>query len=292
MSLSALSMGDGQQHSMQEKEEEGELGWRLAQLTYGIMLAGLVDAGFSGDWSRVGYISAETEHVLQQFAVGAVAVNVASGALAASMAAQMEADGAESESPLKSFGAGLLGGAVEVIRLLGKGGSDGQGSGGSSASSPALQMEISSLSNGARISPTGIMLSTSIVAKAGQEGAMRRSLEKLVAETLPLQAADVYTMAVNQDTEDARYFMMLQRFPSYQSMARHQNSPPFKAFTSAAESLVDKPMGLYMVNERNGKMSEPVYPMGPGGEGGRDDAIYSSPKNVQNAEMATRSDIR
>ena len=42
-----------------------------------------------------------------------------------------------------------------------------------------------------------------------------------------------------------------------------------------------EPMGLYMVNERSGKMGEAVHPFGPGGEGGRDDAIYSSPANLQ-----------
>lgn len=42
-----------------------------------------------------------------------------------------------------------------------------------------------------------------------------------------------------------------------------------------------EPMGLYMVNERSGKLGEPVHPFGPGGEGGRDDAIYSSPANLQ-----------
>lgn len=36
-----------------------------------------------------------------------------------------------------------------------------------------------------------------------------------------------------------------------------------------------------MVNERSGQLGEPVHPFGPGGEGGRDDAIYSSPNNLQ-----------
>lgn len=44
---------------------------------------------------------------------------------------------------------------------------------------------------------------------------------------------------------------------------------------------MSEPMGLYMVNERSGKLGEPVHPFGPGGEGGRDDAIYSSPANLQ-----------
>lgn len=48
-----------------------------------------------------------------------------------------------------------------------------------------------------------------------------------------------------------------------------------------AEDCVAEPMGLYLVNERSGKLSEPVHPFGPGGEGGRDDAIYSSPANLQ-----------
>lgn len=45
-------------------------------------------------------------------------------------------------------------------------------------------------------------------------------------------------------------------------------------------------MGLYLVNERSGKLSEPVHPFGPGGEGGRDDAIYSSPANLQASRTA------
>lgn len=48
-----------------------------------------------------------------------------------------------------------------------------------------------------------------------------------------------------------------------------------------AEDCISQPMGLYMVNERSGKLGEPVHPFGPGGEGGRDDAIYSSPANLQ-----------
>eukprot|EP00953_Heterococcus_sp_UTEX-ZZ885_P008085 4856-Heterococcus_DN1.PRE.1 len=31
-------------------------------------------------------------------------------------------------------------------------------------------------------------------------------------------------------------------------------------------------------------MTEPVYPFGPSGEGGRDDAVYSSPANLQGSQ--------
>ena len=43
-------------------------------------------------------------------------------------------------------------------------------------------------------------------------------------------------------------------------------------------------MGLYIANERKGRLSEPNYPFGPGGEGGRDDAIYSSPTNLDGSQ--------
>lgn len=52
-------------------------------------------------------------------------------------------------------------------------------------------------------------------------------------------------------------------------------------FRQGAEVCVVEPMGLYLVNERSGKLGEPVHPFGPGGEGGRDDAVYSSPVNLQ-----------
>lgn len=54
-----------------------------------------------------------------------------------------------------------------------------------------------------------------------------------------------------------------------------------RAHAQGAEECIAQPMGLYMVNERSGKLGEPVHPFGPGGEGGRDDAIYSSPANLQ-----------
>ena len=39
-------------------------------------------------------------------------------------------------------------------------------------------------------------------------------------------------------------------------------------------------MGVYMTRNEHNKISEPRYPFGPGGEGGRDDAIFSNPANT------------
>jgi len=60
-----------------------------------------------------------------------------------------------------------------------------------------------------------------------------------------------------------------------------QNTREFRLFARKTEALLTGPMGMYCVNERNGVMGVPVNPFGPGGEGGREDAIYSSPTNLQ-----------
>ena len=111
----------------------------------------------------------------------------------------------------------------------------------------------------------------------------------------------------NQDPEDNQNFMLLQRFRSSDAMRKfqcvrpdptgatpapsansllslalaHRNELEFKLFTAQMEPLLEEPMGLYACNERNGVMGMPVHPMGPGGEGGREDAIDSSPTNIQ-----------
>jgi len=103
-----------------------------------------------------------------------------------------------------------------------------------------------------------------------------------------------------------------QRFPSMESLAEWQAQDQYQefiavrgvakvwltAFTSemsfrisalhlfflqSGRELLLQPLGLYVTNERKGKFTEPNYPFGPGGEGGRDDAIYSSPANVGGA---------
>jgi quinol monooxygenase YgiN len=93
---------------------------------------------------------------------------------------------------------------------------------------PPLQMEISTLDINSRLSPNGVMLSTSIRTLPGSELAMRSALETLAAETKATQGSRVFTMAVNQDPEDRQNFFMLQRFPSVQAMSGHQQSDTFK----------------------------------------------------------------
>lgn len=115
-------------------------------------------------------------------------------------------------------------------------------------------------------------------------------------------------------------FTLYQRFPSYECLQDHQKSPEFQVRSLCratcshfagklegssrgthfvcgvraacvvgkyAQELMEhirddlqRPLGIYMVRNDEGGLSEPRYPYGPGGEGGRDDAIYSSPANT------------
>lgn len=118
-----------------------------------------------------------------------------------------------------------------------------------------------------------------------------------------------------------------QRFPSLEKMKQYQNAAPFlvrtcihfipmrveartpprslspthpfpppnnqlQEFTKQAFALLSEPLGLYIANERRGRLSEPNYPFGPGGEGGRDDAIYSSPTNLDGSQSGMGQVVR
>lgn len=147
---------------------------------------------------------------------------------------------------------------------------------------PPLSMNIDSntlLSQG--ISPVGLLFTASMTAKEGNEYKVRRLLECLANDTREKCSGLVSSVVVDQDGEDRRNFLLLQRFPSVDAMRKYQNTLVFKTWSQKTVPLLDGPMGLYLANERNGQIEAPVHPFGPGGEGGRDDSIYSSPTNLQ-----------
>ncbi|KAG5178278.1 hypothetical protein JKP88DRAFT_201766 [Tribonema minus] len=268
------------------------IGYRVGQAAYGIAFLGLIDGGFSGDWVKFGYISEGLEGQLKLAAYVIGAVHVASAIAAARLAS------GKGQNAAIAFGTGLVTGLLELVRVAGVY-DDGVKAKAVEAAAvandlhkPPMQTQINSLEMDTTNSPTGLMLSTSIRVKEGAEGPMRNLLEELSAEARGAHASTVATMAVNQDPEDRRAFFVLQRFPSMRAMSSFQTSAAFKSFTTASEALLEEPMGLYLVNERSGKMTEPVYPFGPGGEGGRDDAVYSSPANLQGSQSRGMRDIK
>ncbi|GJP47207.1 hypothetical protein CLOM_g6424 [Closterium sp. NIES-68] len=74
LSRSARCLAAGQEPPEGERESSaggaGSAGWGVrpkvvAQATIAVATAGFVDAGYSGDWSRIGAITPEAEHLLQ-----------------------------------------------------------------------------------------------------------------------------------------------------------------------------------------------------------------------------------
>jgi quinol monooxygenase YgiN len=147
---------------------------------------------------------------------------------------------------------------------------------------PPLQMHISSMEHMATAAPSAVLLNTNIMVKPGKENTMRKLLSKLHEKSTTDASLKnmILTFAINQDIQERNCFMMTQRFPDIKTMSAYQNLLPFKQFVTEAEDLLESPMGLYLVNERNGVMGNPVHTFGPMGEGGRDDSIYSSPVNL------------
>eukprot|EP00752_Nemacystus_decipiens_P004635 g4229.t1 len=243
------------------------------QAVFVIALLGLVDAGFSGDWQARGYLSDAAAGTARTACFTAAAAHVLLTA-AAGFIAQAKGEGlAAAAITLATGPLGLLKVAAlpdqEELEAI------------AASKAPPLSMVINTLELSDRQTPAAVVLSTSIKARKGREGTLRNLLESLVNDTVEYQKDLVFTCTVNQDPEDRTAFFMLQRFPSPEAMSTYQNTDTFQAFTDGAEECIAQPMGLYMVNERSGKLGEPVHPFGPGGEGGRDDAIYSSPANLQ-----------
>ncbi|CAM9227876.1 unnamed protein product [Pylaiella littoralis] len=243
------------------------------QAVFVIALLGLVDAGFSGDWQARGLLSDAAAATARTACLTAGAAHVVLTAAAGFIA---QAKGGELAGAAVTLATGPLG-FLKVAALP-----DQEELEAIAASkAPPLSMVINTMELSDRQTPAAVVLSTSIKARQGREGTLRNLLESLVKETVENEKELVFTCTVNQDPEDRTTFFMLQRFPSPEAMSRYQNTDTFQAFTDGAEECIAEPMGLYMVNERSGKLGEPVHPFGPGGEGGRDDAIYSSPANLQ-----------
>lgn len=124
------------------------------------------------------------------------------------------------------------------------------------------------------VSPSAIMQTMSIRAAAGSERKLARQVARLVEGA---QAdGSVMTATATQSEEDPCDFMVLLRYKSMQQLQDHQTKGGFKDALEHMEPQLERPIGLYLIDEQFGQAGMARYPFGPGGEGGRDDAIYSS----------------
>lgn len=116
------------------------------------------------------------------------------------------------------------------------------------------------------------LLSTTIIAKEGQEQEISSLLSSL-QDTADAHEG-VVSRAVNQDPDDPCMFLVLEHFSNQESMARFQQLEEYQTFVRDVQPLLEKPMGVYLCKEMDGKISHGYYPFGPGGEGGRDDMVF------------------
>lgn len=140
-----------------------------------------------------------------------------------------------------------------------------------------MSMEVSSLamtSDG--VSKNGVLQTMSIRAADGSERRMARQVTHFVESAR--KDPSVATAVANQSPEDPRDFMVLLRYPSTAKMMAHQASQSFKGSMDKMEPHLGRSIGLYLMDEQLGQLGMARHPFGPGGEGGRDDAIYSSRK--------------
>jgi quinol monooxygenase YgiN len=169
---------------------------------------------------------------------------------------------------------------IQLTETMGEAMEDAQEMfGGQGGKGQLESMEFSSLGMGADgNSVSGIMQTMQLRASAGSEKKLARQVNKFIAAARTDKM--VTTATAQQNAEDPCDFMLLLRYPSMPAMKAHQESAGFKDILGKMEPQLAKPIGLYLMDEQNGILGMPRHPFGPGGEGGRDDAIYSSRNSV------------
>lgn len=112
------------------------------------------------------------------------------------------------------------------------------------------------------------LLSITMIAKEGKESQMATLLQSLdpVAEEYGL-----LFRAVNQDPSERNVFLVVEHFADQNIMTKYQQGKEYQAFVREVQTILEKPMGVHICKERDGKISSGYYPFGPAGEGGRDD---------------------
>eukprot|EP00403_Amphidinium_massartii_P009575 CAMPEP_0178420866 /NCGR_PEP_ID=MMETSP0689_2-20121128/26354_1 /TAXON_ID=160604 /ORGANISM="Amphidinium massartii, Strain CS-259" /LENGTH=230 /DNA_ID=CAMNT_0020042363 /DNA_START=131 /DNA_END=823 /DNA_ORIENTATION=+ len=137
------------------------------------------------------------------------------------------------------------------------------------------KMQVSTLDMAfAGMSRAALMETMNIRAQPGSERRVARRLARFVADAE--EEGNAMTAVVTQSEEDPCDFMVILRYRDEQKMLQHQAHPSTKEHLEALEEHLERPIGLYLMDEQMGQLGMARHPFGPGGEGGRDDAIYSS----------------
>lgn len=71
-------------------------------------------------------------------------------------------------------------------------------------------------------------------------------------------------------------------------MRCHHTSDAFLELVEGCRPFLATSIAIYLVDQNHGKLGNPRHPFGPGGEGGRDDAIYSSPANLDGSQVGSK----
>merc|ERR1719343_1342454 len=174
-------------------------------------------------------------------------------------------------------GNGMLDGFTQLTDFVTEAVEEAQDLFGQGSNSALAPMEVSSLGMAEDgLSRSGLLQTMSLRAAAGSESRLARQVGKLVAaaRTDPL----VTTATASQNKEDPCDFVVLLRYANMAKMATHQKGRSFKDTMEAMQPQLEQPIGLYLIDENLGEVGMARHPFGPGGEGGRDDAIYSSRK--------------
>lgn len=173
-----------------------------------------------------------------------------------------------------TFGGGITSIDELIGAMFGRKGGGGK-SGGKVDDEVVLKTPVSSLEMGKGSRDYGgwhVILNMKIVCREGCEGEVKGMLKGLLE--LGEGSEEVLNVFVNQDVEDKKCFMVMERYLSKEAMAVYQKKEEYRLFMRNVQPLLEESIGISLCKEKDGQISHSYYPFGPPGEGGRDDMCF------------------
>lgn len=110
------------------------------------------------------------------------------------------------------------------------------------------------------------LLSTTIIArsdKAREMAELLKELKEAADKCIPEEGPLV--CAVNQSPDDHAVFIVFERFSGSDVMTAYQKGPVYQKFIRGCQPLLERPFGVHICKEIDGKVSLAYHPFGPAG---------------------------
>ncbi|CEM38607.1 unnamed protein product [Vitrella brassicaformis CCMP3155] len=237
-----------------------------------------VDCGWTGDWSMLGWLTNDVEAYARQTVYALLGIRLFAAPVSAFLAVSKGLDWRVNAARTFLFG------VADMMRVGLADDKETREYKRFRETEPLHDIFTSDqlLDN---VSERGLMLSMVLKSRKEKAPVTQELVRKYYEYVKQVDVETMHTVSainVNQDPRGRLDFIIVERFADIPHLIRHQNEPAFKSFVAALQDddCLEEPINLHIVGDADGQVQINRYPFGPGGEGGRDDALFSSPINL------------